>query len=48
MTVQRITKRIVDALQSKGNEFTVWDNTVIAFGVRQTLVISLVVVVVDG
>jgi integrase len=34
MTTQRITKRTVDALQSKGSEFTAWDNTVSGFGVR--------------
>jgi integrase len=34
MTAQRITKRTVDALQSNGREFTVWDDTVSGFGVR--------------
>jgi integrase len=34
MTTQRITKRTVDALQSKGSEFTAWDDTVSGFGVR--------------
>jgi integrase len=34
MTGQRITKRTVDALQSNGSEFTVWDGTVSGFGVR--------------
>jgi integrase len=34
MTVQRITKRAVDALQSNDSEFTVWDDTVSGFGVR--------------
>ena len=34
MTTQRITKRTVDALQSNGSEFTVWDDTVTGFGVR--------------
>jgi integrase len=34
MTAQRITKRTVDALQSKGKEFTAWDDTVSGFGVR--------------
>ena len=34
MTTQRITKRTVDALQSNGSEFTVWDDTVSGFGVR--------------
>src|SRR5215468_1182839 len=34
MTTQRITKRTVDALQSNGSEFTVWDDAVSGFGVR--------------
>jgi integrase len=34
MTVQRITKRAVDALQPNGSEFTLWDDTVSGFGVR--------------
>ena len=34
MTAQRITKRMVDALQSNGSEFTVWDDAVTGFGVR--------------
>ena len=34
MTVERITKRAVDALQSGGSEFTLWDGTVSGFGVR--------------
>jgi integrase len=34
MTAQRITKRTVDALQSNGSEFTVWDDAVTGFGVR--------------
>jgi integrase len=46
MTSQRITKRTVDALQSNGREFTVWDDTVSGFGVRvrQTGAKSYVVV----
>src|SRR5262245_57902571 len=34
MTVQKITKRAVDALQSNGSESTLWDDTVSGFGVR--------------
>lgn len=34
MTIQRITKRTVDALNAKGSEFTVWDDAVNGFGVR--------------
>lgn len=34
MTIQRITKRTVDALQSNGSEFTAWDDAVNGFGVR--------------
>jgi len=34
MTLQRITKRAVDALQSNSSEFTLWDDTVSGFGVR--------------
>ena len=34
MTTLRITKRTVDALKSRCNEFTVWDNAVTGFGVR--------------
>jgi hypothetical protein len=34
MTAQRITKRVVDALQSHDREFTVWDDAVSGFGVR--------------
>jgi len=34
MTVQRITKRTIDALQSNDCEFTAWDDTVSGFGVR--------------
>jgi integrase len=34
MTVQRITKRMVDALQANGGEFTAWDDTLSGFGVR--------------
>jgi integrase len=34
MTVQRITKRTVDALQSNEREFTLWDDAVSGFGVR--------------
>jgi integrase len=34
VTTRRITKRAVDALNSNSSEFTVWDNTVIGFGVR--------------
>jgi hypothetical protein len=34
MTIQRITKRAVDALKPNGFEFTVWDAAVTGFGVR--------------
>jgi integrase len=34
MTIQRITKRSVDALRSNRNEFTMWDDVVSGFGVR--------------
>ena len=34
MTAQRITKRTVDALQTSGSEFTVWDDSLTGFGVR--------------
>jgi hypothetical protein len=34
MTVQRITKRAVETLQSNGRELTAWDDTVSGFGVR--------------
>ena len=34
MTIQRITKRTVDALKANGSEFTVWDDAVSGFGVR--------------
>ncbi len=34
MRAQRINKRTVDALQSNGAEFTLWDDTVTGFGVR--------------
>jgi integrase len=34
MTAQRISKRAVDALQSNGSEFTLWDEAVTGFGVR--------------
>ena len=34
MAVLRITKRAVDALQTNGREFTLWDDTVTGFGVR--------------
>lgn len=34
MTIQRITKRTVDAIQSNGTEFTAWDQNVTGFGVR--------------
>jgi integrase len=34
MTTQRITKRVVDSIESNGSEYTVWDNTVSGFGVR--------------
>ena len=34
MTMQRITKRAVDALTSNGSEFTIWDDAVTGFGVR--------------
>ncbi|MCW5685519.1 MAG: site-specific integrase [Pseudolabrys sp.] len=34
MTAQRITKRIVDVLQPKSREFTLWDTAVRGFGVR--------------
>jgi len=34
MTTQRITKRMVDALQSNNSEFTIWDDAVTGFGVR--------------
>jgi integrase len=34
MQAQRITKRKIDALQADGREFTLWDDTVIGFGVR--------------
>jgi integrase len=34
MTAQRITKRMVDALQPNGTEFTAWDDSVSGFGVR--------------
>jgi len=34
MVAQRITKRVVEALQPNGSEFTVWDETVSGFGVR--------------
>jgi hypothetical protein len=37
VTVQRITKRAVDALQANGSEFTVWDDSVTGFGVRVRL-----------
>jgi len=37
MTVHRITKRAVDALQSNDSEFTLWDDTVSGFGVRVRL-----------
>lgn len=34
MTVQRITKRIVDSLAARESEFTVWDADLTGFGVR--------------
>ncbi len=34
MTIQRITKRAVDALQPTVGEFTLWDDSVSGFGVR--------------
>lgn len=34
MTIQRITKRTVDALRSNGCEFTMWDDAISGFGVR--------------
>lgn len=34
MTIQRISKRVLDAIKSKGSEFTIWDDTVAGFGVR--------------
>lgn len=34
MTVERITKRTVDALRPNESEFTAWDDTVSGFGVR--------------
>jgi integrase len=34
MSIQRITKRTVAALQPSGREFTVWDDAVTGFGVR--------------
>jgi hypothetical protein len=34
MTTQRITKRTVEALQSNGSEFTLWDDAVTGFGAR--------------
>jgi integrase len=34
MTVQRITKRTMDALQPNASEFTLWDDAVTGFGVR--------------
>ena len=34
MKAQRITKRTIDALQSSGSEFTLWDNAISGFGVR--------------
>jgi integrase len=34
MPAQRITKRLVEALQPNVNEFTAWDDTVSGFGVR--------------
>ena len=34
MTAERITKRTVDALKSRGSEFTVWDDAIAGFGVR--------------
>ena len=34
MTVQRITKRVVDALLSNDREFTLWDDAMSGFGVR--------------
>ncbi len=34
MPTQRITKRMVSALQSSGREITVWDDAVTGFGVR--------------
>ncbi|EAQ33922.1 probable integrase protein [Nitrobacter sp. Nb-311A] len=34
MTAQRITKRSVEALQTSGGEFTVWDDALTGFGVR--------------
>lgn len=34
MTTRRITKRTIDALQSNGSEFMLWDDGVSGFGVR--------------
>jgi integrase len=34
MPTQRITKRVLDALQCDSSEFTIWDDTVSGFGVR--------------
>lgn len=34
MAIQRITKRAVEALQSNGNEFMIWDDNTSGFGVR--------------
>ena len=34
MTIQRITKRSVDALEPNGRDYTVWDDTAGGFGVR--------------
>src|SRR6478672_7108346 len=34
MTTLRISKRAIDVLECKNNEFTVWDDTVPGFGVR--------------
>ncbi len=34
MIAQRITKRMINTLQSNGSEFTAWDDTVSGFGVR--------------
>jgi integrase len=34
MSIQKITKRVVDSIQATDSEFTVWDDTVTGFGVR--------------
>jgi integrase len=34
MTTARLSKRTIDAIQSRGSEYTVWDDTLRCFGVR--------------